>query len=415
MQRARRAVRAWLGMRGPPRSPVPEPPPSPDTFPRWAYEPRDFFRFEVVHQSEVSNARVGRIHTPHGVIDTPSFVPVATNGALKAVDFRAADATGNQLMFCNTLHLMLRPGTELIRRAGGIHRFANRNGPIITDSGGFQVFSLSGRPAGDEGTSLARRRMPKSLLKVRDEGALFSSYVDGQRILLTPESSVRAQKDIGADIIVPLDELVGADASEARAAEAVHRSHRWEARSLQEHLNNIQQQAMYCVVHGGTDMALRKMSLEYLSSLPFDGIAVGGNLGRDREEMLQMLEHLMPLAPAGKPRHLLGIADTESIQRAVPHGLDTFDSCYPTRIARHGLALTAQGKLKLARKSHESEFIPIDESCSCSTCQNHTRAYLRHLVKAKEPVAATLLTIHNLQFMNDMMASIRDKILQNKI
>eukprot|EP00466_Bigelowiella_natans_P003429 jgi/Bigna1/133900/aug1.23_g8608 len=391
------------------------PPLVPGDFPGWAYEEKDFFRFELVYQSKTSRARVGRIHTPHGVIDTPGFVPVATNGTLKAVDHQAANEANCQLMFCNSYHLMIQPGPDVIEKAGGIHKFINRHRPIITDSGGFQVFSLSGKDSDEGGggsKSLAKRHHEKSMLRVTEEGATFRSYKDGKKILLTPESSVRAQKAYGADIIVPLDELLPVNVDETRLLHSLYRTHRWEARSLQEHLKDVRNQAMYCVVHGGMNLELRKMSVEYLSSLPFDGIAIGGSLGRDRQELVQLLTHIMPTLPPSKPVHLLGIADLESIAHGVALGVDTFDSCYPTRMARHGHLITKKGRLKLPKAIYDYDYTPIEDDCDCFTCQNYTRAYLNHLLRAKEPVVHTLLTIHNLRAMTDAMARHRSLILE---
>jgi len=253
-------------------------------------------------------------------------------------------------------------------------------------------------------------------VKVTEEGAKFKSYVDGRMILLTPESTVQHQKAYGADIIVPLDELLPADADYTRLLHSVHLTHRWEARSLKEHLRDLRQQAMYCVVHGGMNMELRKMSAEYLTSLPFDGWALGGSLGRDRKELIELLSFVMPLLPKEKPVHLLGIADLESIGGAVPLGVDTFDSCYPTRMARHGNLLhKKEGRIKLPKLKYDNDYRPIDEDCDCFTCRNYTRAYLSHLKRAKEPVADTLMTIHNLHHMNDAMADYRERILNGEI
>lgn len=408
------------------------PPPSPDEFPDWAYEERSFFRFEILHESTISQARVGRIHTPHGIIDTPGFVAVATNAALKGVDFRDADASGQQLIFSNTYHLMLHPGADLIAEAGGIHQFTQRtNRPFITDSGGFQVFSLRHGSVFEELSSKGElkrtgggkrndRTLGADAVKVTEEGVRFRSYRDGSKFLLTPESTVQAQKKIGADIIIPLDELPGYYVDREKLVESVDRTHRWEARSLQEHLQNVNQQAMYCVVHGGVDRELRTQSMDYLTSLPFDGYAIGGALGDGRAELKELLQWMMPQFDEGsrkqKPRHLLGIADEESIRNAVASGLDTMDSCYPTRIARHGTVMTREGPIRLRSGKHSRSFgIKIDDQCSCRTCQTYDRSYLWHLFKANEPLATTLATQHNIQYMNDLMAQLRQDIMDNKI
>ena len=402
------------------------------SFPAWAFEPRDFFRYELVKQSKRSAARVGKIHTPHGTIDTPSFVAVATHGTLKAVDFAQADAAGCELVFSNTYHLMLQPGPDVIAEAGGIHAFTGRRDrPFITDSGGFQVFSLGSSATGGEGLAVKAAKRATggdhepSVLRVKEAGVTFRSYRDGRKILLTPESSVLAQKKIGADITIPLDELLPFNAPLEKQRESLFRTHRWAARSLTEHLRDVKQQAMYGVLHGGVDRGLRQTAIDYITSLPFDGIAIGGSLGKDRDEMIELLGFVTPQLPPAKPRHLLGIADAASIERAVPLGIDTFDSCYPTRAARHGTAmvLTRAGPtdrthktLSLTRAKWKSTHEPIDPTCGCSTCKTHTVAYVHHLFRTKcEPTAATLLTVHNLHFMNDLMKAQRQAILDGEV
>lgn len=386
-------------------------PPSPSSFP--SYEPRHFFRYEIIHQSRRSAARVGRIHTPHGVIDTPGFVAVATNGALKAVDHQPLSHL-LQLIFCNTYHLLLHPGPGVIERAGGLHKFMNRDAPIITDSGGFQVFSLAYGSVEDELNMKSRSHKGASLLlSVTEQGAKFRSYRDGTELLLTPESSVAAQKAYGADIIIPLDQLPPYHIDREALYKSVLLTHRWEARSLRAHLDDIRQQAMYAVIHGGIDQDLRTLSANYLSSLPFDGFGIGGSLGKNRHELLQLLRFLMPLLPQERPNHLLGIADEESICGAVPMGVDTFDSCFPTRLGRHGTLLTKRfGRVQIRAGKWKQFFEPPDWE---GGLQGHTLAYLHHLYKAHEPMAATLLSLHNLLYMAEFMASIRAKILQDEI
>eukprot|EP00802_Teleaulax_amphioxeia_P013757 Tamp_13811.p1 GENE.Tamp_13811~~Tamp_13811.p1 ORF type:complete len:267 (+),score=29.75 Tamp_13811:851-1651(+) len=260
-----------------------------------------------------------------------------------------------------------------------------------------------------------RNGWQNTVVKIREEGADFRSYRDGSLVHLSPESSVLAQKAYRSDIIVPLDELPPYHITKERLTASVFLSHRWEARSLQQHLADLRQQAMYCVVHGGIDHDLRKLSIDYLSSLPFDGFAVGGSLGKDKDELINLLSFVMPRLPQDKPNHLLGIADSESILRAVPHGVDTFDSCYPTRVARHGYLLSRSGVIRLRQGKYATDHQAIDEECGCFTCRQHSRAYLHHLLKAHEPVAFQLLTIHNLQYMNDMMAQLRQDVLDGKI
>jgi queuine tRNA-ribosyltransferase len=371
------------------------------------------FRFELIHRSKKSQARVGRIHTPHGIIDTPNFVAVGTNGTLKALDNSYHDAIGLQLMFCNTYHLMLQPGTEVVKKAGGLHQFINRKLPIITDSGGFQVFSLAYGSVADELKSRGTKKQGGSVLKITEEGVLFRSYRDGAKFMLTPESSVQAQKDLGADIIIPFDELPPYHIAPEALKKSLDRTHRWEKRSLETHLQNPQNQAMYSVIHGGIDPELRKASCDFLTNLPFDGFAIGGSLGKNKAEMYDLLAYTLPLLPEEKPNHLLGIGDLESIERAIPFGIDTFDSSYPTRSARHGILLTHEGGLNVTKAENAAKFSSI-EGCTCPTCAKFTLAYLHHLFKAREMACMTLATIHNMHFMVQLMQEYREKILRDE-
>ncbi|KAL1515713.1 hypothetical protein AB1Y20_002329 [Prymnesium parvum] len=418
--------------------------------PRWPeWSPRDFFHFELLHQSSRSAARVGRIHTPHGAIDTPGFVPVGTNGALKFVDFDRADAAGMQLMFANSYHLLVHPGADVVARAGGLHTFIGRpHAPLITDSGGFQVFSLAHqgevlmpgeappREAGSRAEAAAAYEPPSSLkgarplaarlkyaqdgggapmVKLSEDGVQLRSYRDGQMLFLSPETSVDAQKALGADIIIPLDELPGPHADGAALERSLRRTHAWEARSLRHHLKAPQRQAMYGVLHGGLDERLRRESAEWLCSLPFDGFAIGGSLGKERAQMLALLRFVTPMLPHERPVHLLGIADELSIPEAVLSGIDTFDSCWPTRLGRHGTLLTRSGRMRIGKAVYRDDYGPIDEGCDGFVSTNYSRAYLHHLWKAREPLVHGLLTLHNIKFMMDLCANTRSKILANEI
>ena len=373
------------------------------------------FKFELIHTSSKSRARVGRIHTPHGIIDTPNFVAVGTNATLKAVDSQLSDELGLQLMFCNTYHLMLQPGSSIIKKAGGLHSFMNRKGPLITDSGGFQVFSLAYGGVTDELKSRGQKKYEGGVLKITEEGVTFRSYRDGSPILLTPESSVQAQKDLGADIIIPLDELPPYHIDKRKLLQSLERTHRWEKRSLDTHVANRNNQAMYAVIHGGIDQALRKQSAEYLTSLDFDGFAVGGSLGKTRQEMFDLLNFTMPQLPTDKPNHLLGIGDLPSLETCIKYGIDTFDSSHPTRCARHGLLFTFAGNKKILHASNKENFRPIEDDCTCPVCQRYTLAYIHHLYKAHEMTGYTLASIHNLHFMVQLMAKYRNKILNDEI
>jgi queuine tRNA-ribosyltransferase len=371
--------------------------------------------FKIIHTSTKSRARVGKITTPHGIIDTPNFVAVGTNGTIKALDSILVQELGLQLMFCNTYHLLLQPGTKVVKEAGGLHQFINRKLPIITDSGGFQVFSLAYGSVASELKSQGTKKTDGSVLKITEEGVLFRSYRDGSKVLLTPESSIAAQKDLGADIIIPFDELPPYHICSKLLEESLERTHRWEKRSLDAHLKNPQRQAMYAVIHGGVSSALRRKSCEFLAELPFDGFAIGGSVGKNKTEMIEMLSNLLPFIPSNKPNHLLGIGDLTSIDASIPLGIDTFDSSYPTRAARHGMALTSQGNLNITKGENALNFGPIDKECGCPTCRQFSLAYLHHLFKAREMTALSLTTIHNLYFMVQLMNTYREKILNDEI
>ncbi|MCI5052692.1 MAG: tRNA-guanosine(34) transglycosylase [Simkaniaceae bacterium] len=372
-------------------------------------------QFEVLHQSTRSRARVGRIHTPHGVIDTPGFVAVGTNGTLKALDSATVSQIGLQLMFCNTYHLMLQPGREVVREAGGLHKFMARDMPIITDSGGFQVFSLAYGGVADELKSKGTKKTDGSVLKINEDGVTFRSYRDGRKVLLTPETSVQAQKDFGADIIIPFDELPPYHIDSESLQESFDRTHRWEKRSLETHLKDPRGQAMYGVLHGGLDPSLRKKSAQILTENGFDGYAIGGSLGKTKPEMVEMLTTLMPHLDTERPNHLLGIGDLESLRQCIPLGIDTFDSAYPTKAARHGMILTKKGPYKLSSTRNRFTFERLEEGCACPTCNQYTLSYVHHLYKAKELTALTLASIHNLYFMVNYMKEQREKISLNLV
>jgi queuine tRNA-ribosyltransferase len=373
------------------------------------------FQFKVTFQSKKSRARVGQIFTDHGIIDTPQFVAVGTNGALKAVDSKMAESIGLQLIFCNTYHLMVQPGTKLIQAAGGLHRFMNRNLPIITDSGGFQVFSLKYGGVAQELKSRGGKVHNNSVLKINEEGVSFRSYRDGSLIHLTPETSIQAQKELGADIMVAFDELPPYHIDHKKLLSAFERTHRWEKRSLNYHLDHPSKQALYAVVHGGTDFELRARSIKYLSSLAFDGFAIGGSVGKNSSEMVTMLERLMPLVPYERPNHLLGIADLSSLKACIPLGIDTFDSAHPTKCARHGLLFTSLGPRRILKSEAATDFGPIDPNCQCLICKNYSASYLHHLFKAHELLAYQFASVHNLYFMARLMESYRESILNGDI
>ncbi len=367
------------------------------------------FHFDILYQSKRSRARVGRIYTPHGIIDTPNFVAVGTNGSLKALHNH--DLQDLQLMFCNTYHFMVQPGTALVKQAGGLHRFISRNQPIITDSGGFQVFSLAYGQVAKELKGQGGKKHANSVLKISEEGVLFRSYRDGAKIFLSPETSVQAQKDLGADIIIPLDELLPFHVDAEKLNASFKRTHRWELRSLHAHLQQRQQQAMFAVVHGGTNVELRQQSCAILTKEDFDGFAIGGSLGCDHEQLLTTVAATTPCLPIEKPIHLLGIGDLPAMSQCITHGIDTFDSSYPTKAGRHGMLLAKNGPVKILQSKYAADFSPIEEHCPCITCTHYSRAYLHHLFKANEPSSASLATAHNLSFMLRWMAQRRLDIL----
>ncbi len=373
------------------------------------------FKFEVVHTSKKSKARAGIIHTPHGLIHTPSFVAVGTNGTLKALSNDVVDKIGLELMFCNTYHLLLQPGPKVVAEAGGLHTFINRKLPLITDSGGFQVFSLAYGSVHNELKSRGQKTGSNGVLKIDEEGVLFRSYRDGQKVLLTPESSVQTQKDLGADIIIPLDELPPYHIEQDDLKKSLARTHRWEMRSLKTHLAHRNGQAMYGVIHGGIDPELRKLSCDTLTKQDFDGFAIGGSVGKNKKELRELIAYTRPLLPDDKPNHLLGIGDPTSLEELVPLGIDTFDSSYPTRAARHGLLLTSTGGIKIEQTRYRRTFTPIEKECTCPTCAQYTLAYLHHLFKAREVTSLQLATIHNLHFMVKQMETYREQILKDHI
>ena len=371
------------------------------------------FMFEILHKSKKSGARVGKIHTPHGVIDTPSFVAVGTNGTLKAIGNDLVDKIGLQLMFCNTYHLLVQPGTDVVKQAGGLHKFINRKKPLITDSGGFQVFSLAYGSVHDEIKSRGKKKHSGSVEKISEEGVIFRSYRDGCKIHLTPESSIAAQKDLGADIIIPFDELPPYHIEHDDLKKSLARTHRWEMRSLNKHLENPNKQMIYAVIHGGIDPDLRKLSCKTLTNQAFDGFAIGGSVGKNKQELREVIACTRPHLPDEKPNHLLGIGDLPSLQELIPLGIDTFDSSYPTKAARHGLLLTHDGGIKIEQAKYRMNFESLD--CDCPTCETYSLGYLHHLFKAKEVTAQILASVHNLYFMVKWMEEIRQKILDDQI
>ncbi|MEZ4639154.1 MAG: tRNA guanosine(34) transglycosylase Tgt [Caldilineaceae bacterium] len=346
------------------------------------------FRFEL-HQQD-GDARLSTFHTPHGQIPMPAFAPVGTLANVKTLEPRDLTEVGATLVLANTYHLYLRPGHELVERMGGLHSFMGWGGPMLTDSGGYQVFSL------------AHRR------KLDDDGVTFRSHIDGSMHRFTPERVMEIEQALGADIAMVLDECPD-PLDRAYNESALERTHRWAVRCKEAHQR--QDQALFGIVQGGIFPELRRQSAEFLSQLDFPGYAVGGlAVGETKEQMYQTLDETCPHLPTHKPRYLMGVGAPEDIVEAVARGIDFFDCVLPTRIARNGAVLTPQGRLNLRNAEHAEDPQPIQEGCGCYTCRTFSRAYLRHLFKAKEITGLRLATIHNVHFMMQLMAQIRESI-----
>ncbi|HKI57004.1 MAG TPA: tRNA guanosine(34) transglycosylase Tgt [Trueperaceae bacterium] len=383
---------------------------------------------EFTSHAHEGTARAGTLRTPHGSVDTPAFVVVATQASVKGVAPDAAARAGTQLLFANTYHLYLRPGAEVVAQHGGLHRFMNWSGPILTDSGGFQVFSLGasiehgvGKVASIFPGAAPAPRLSggSSMVRVGETGVRFKSHIDGSLHAFSPEISIEVQRALGADIVLAFDECTSPLHDEAYTRASMERTHRWAARSLAAFEGSRPQhgyaQALYGVVQGGAFRELREASAAAIGAMPFDGIAIGGNLGHTLDDMYAVLDWTVPALPGHKPRHLLGIGDVPSILEAVERGVDTFDCVAPTRNARNGAAFVRRDdgapvpgfriNLRNARFAHDLR--PLEEGCDCETCRGYSRAYLRHLFKANERLGEQLATVHNLRFMARLMADVR--------
>ena len=346
------------------------------------------FRFEILKQDGL--ARLGRLYTPHGVVKTPVFIPVGTQGTVKAMTPEELRALGAQMILGNTYHLYLRPGVEIIREAGGLHRFIHWDGPILTDSGGYQVFSLA------------------PLRRLTGEGVIFRSHLDGSEHLFTPEKVVALQELLGSDIAMVLDECPPYPASYEEVTAAVARTTIWAERSLAARSTA---QALFGIVQGGVYRDLREKSARELVKLDFPGYAIGGlSVGEPKELMYQVLDWTVPLLPPEKPRYLMGVGHPDDIIEAVARGVDMFDCVLPTRLGRHGGVLTPSGRLNIRNACYARDFGPLVSGCNCYVCQNFSRAYVHHLVRAGEILGVRLLTTHNLFFLLELTAAIRAAI-----
>ncbi|MFC0130921.1 tRNA guanosine(34) transglycosylase Tgt [Massilia eurypsychrophila] len=348
--------------------------------------------------SGLSHARRGRLKLNHGTIETPIFMPVGTYGSVKAMDPDELVAVGSQIILGNTFHLWLRPGTEVLNKFGGLHGFMGWNGPILTDSGGFQVFSLG------------------AMRKITEEGVKFASPIDGSKLFLSPEISMQIQRALNSDIVMQFDECTpyeidGRPATSEEAAKSMRMSLRWAQRSMNEFSGGENPNALFGIVQGGMFENLRDESLAGLEEINFPGIAIGGlSVGEPKEDMMRMLAHVGPRLPANKPHYLMGVGTPEDLVAGVANGIDMFDCVMPTRNARNGWLFTRFGDVKIKNARYKEDMGPLDESCDCYCCKNFSRAYLHHLHRSKEILGARLNTIHNLHYYLKLMQEMRDAI-----
>jgi queuine tRNA-ribosyltransferase len=387
--------------------------------------------FEVQARDPLTRARAGLIITPHGPVETPVFMPVGTRGTLKSLTPEEARDHGAQIILGNTYHLYLQPGHELIAHMGGLHRFMSWDGPIMTDSGGFQVFSLVYGGIADEvkGRRPAHPQSKPGMVKVTEDAVIFRSYIDGSEHIFTPERSIEIQKGIGADIILCFDELPPFHAGYDYTARSLDRTHRWAARCLAYHQQTFDgsglpfvaptpDQALFGIVHGGVFPDLRRASAEYISSLPFDGLCIGGSLGGDKAQIAEVLDMTVPHLPEYLPRHLLGIGDVDDLIEGAARGIDMFDCVSPTRLGRHGTALVydpaRRWKLNVLNTGLREDTGPLEPRCACYTCTRYSRAYIHHLFRSRELLGIRLVSLHNVAFLLDLMRQIRRSIVEGR-
>lgn len=353
------------------------------------------FEFELIKECKDTGARAGIFHTPHGDIETPVFMPVGTQATVKTMTPEELKECGAQIILSNTYHLYLRPGHALVKEAGGLHAFMNWDRPILTDSGGFQVFSL-----GD-------------LRKIKEEGVEFRSHIDGSKHLFTPERVMEIENALGADIIMAFDECAPYPASYEYVRQSSDRTTRWLERCKSAHQR--EDQALFGIIQGGMYQDLREKSAREVTAIDLPGYAVGGlSVGEPPEKMYEMLRYTMPLMPKHKPRYLMGVGAPDNLLEGVMLGIDMFDCVLPTRIGRNGTVLTHNGKLVIRNAEYAHDFTPMEEGCQCYACRNYTRAYIRHLIKADEVLGIRLTTIHNIYFLTHLMQKMRQAILEDR-
>ncbi|SFJ41096.1 tRNA guanosine(34) transglycosylase Tgt [Thermoflavimicrobium dichotomicum] len=354
-------------------------------------------RYELIKECKQSGARLGRIHTPHGTIDTPIFMPVGTQATVKTMSPEELKEMGAQIILSNTYHLFLRPGHEIVKEAGGLHSFMNWDRAILTDSGGFQVFSLS------------------QFRNITEEGVTFRSHLSGEKLFISPEKAMEIQNALGSDIMMAFDECPPYPAEREYVEESTERTYRWAKRCIEAH-QRPDEQALFGIVQGGMYQDLRERSAKQLVELDLPGYAVGGlSVGEPKELMYEVLSYTTPLLPKDKPRYLMGVGSPDALIHGVIHGIDMFDCVLPTRIARNGTTMTSQGRLVIRNAKFARDFTPLDPACDCYTCRNYTRAYLRHLIKADETLGIRLTTYHNLYFLLRLMEKIRQAIREDRL
>ncbi|WP_282929705.1 tRNA guanosine(34) transglycosylase Tgt [Anaerococcus sp. Marseille-Q7828] len=355
-------------------------------------------KYELIKKDKYSNARVGVIHTEHGDIPTPIFMPVGTLGTVKTMTVEELKEMDAKIILGNTYHLYLKPGMEIMRQAGGLHKFMNWDRPILTDSGGFQVFSLS------------------DMRKINENGVEFRSHIDGSKHFFTPEKSIEIQNDIHSDIMMSFDECVDARADYDYVKQSMERTIRWAKRGLDYHKEHSHKdQSLFGIVQGGMFKDLREKSVIETTAMDFDGFSIGGlSVGETKEEMIDILNFTTPLLPEDKPRYNMGVGTPDYLFESYQAGIDMADCVLPTRMARHGTALTSEGRLVVKNASFKDDFTPLDHECDCYTCKNYSRAYLRHLVNVNEILGARLLSYHNLYFLLKLCENIRQAIMEDK-
>ena len=352
--------------------------------------------YELIKKDSRTKARRGRVNTPHGPIETPVFMPVGTAGTVKAMKPEEVRDMGAQIILGNTYHLYLRPGHEVVKAAGGLHKFMNWERAILTDSGGFQVFSLG------------------AMRKISEEGVEFCSHIDGSKHMLSPEKSMEIQNALGSDIMMAFDECAPYPADRNYVKNSLERTTRWLKRCKEFH-KNTEQQSLFGIMQGGMYKDLRKQSAEEIVELDLPGYAIGGlSVGEPKELMYEIMDDCVDYLPAEKPRYLMGVGSPDCLFEGVERGIDMFDCVLPTRIARHGMAMTSQGRVNIKNAKYERDFTPLDPHCDCYTCRNYSKAYLRHLFKCDEILSSMLMTTHNLHFLVNTMAGIRKAIEEDR-